>query len=76
MQFIDSNEEPVENIERLFHAALARQSGIEVEERTFRGVLQSNFGVHEFFHLSSNFNSNLSNRRNNISTRYHILVSI
>jgi hypothetical protein len=50
MQLIDTNQDPIEIIERLFHAAIAsRSSGIEVE-RTLKGVLQSDFGVHEFFH--------------------------
>ena len=49
MQFIDTNQEPIEIIEHLFHAAIARSSGMEVE-RTLKGVLQSDFGVHEFFH--------------------------
>ena len=71
MQFIDSNEEPIETVERLFHNDVIRRRGIE-DERTLREVLQSNFGVHEFFHSSSNFNSNQSGIRK-CATRYLFL---
>ena len=52
MHFIDTSEEPIVTIERLFHAAVACSGG---NESTLKSVLQSNFGVQEFF-LNSSIN--------------------
>ena len=52
MHFMETNDDPIETIERLFHAAIARSSSGNEIERTLKGVLQSDFGVQEFFHTN------------------------
>lgn len=74
MQFFDTNQEPTEIIEHLFHAAIARSSGVEVE-RTLKGVLQSDFGVHEFFN-SNQLSLNPFISEDISAPRYLVQISI